>query len=330
MRRWYLLVLGWSVAACSLDAATPVWRKTAVQRWSVGEPAALRVDRVWFNELGEPFWNEAPLGPAGAEICDSAARAPAANVGRFVGRRTVMLGPRVDELRCLRSDGAGTESTLLGLDGSGAVAWRRPLTFVSGERRIELWLLGASPEGLVLSSFEVWSPANGATLVPARTHPVGPEGRPVPDHQATGAAIYHPTRGEIFFFTAEVSLVRREGGLFRFDPKTGTQELLRPVTAGWMGTHHQVEAMALAPGGRQLLLARRSTVRDASPVSFAAFDLDLKRYDFEERHGTGHACSEPRVSVGPKGQIAFSYRDESRQEHVLVTYEAFARERASD
>lgn len=321
MPRWIsCVVLSLFVAQCSSGAAPPV-RRVSEQRHPFGESDAPRLDLVSFDDGGEPRWIDSAVHQLATGACDTKPPQRSANGSPLYPRRTRMLDPRVDERRCPRVGGAGTDTSLLGLDGSGTLTWQRALTFVSDERKLDQWLLGATPEGLVLSSLEVWSPASGATLVPALTHPVGPELRPVPDHQLTGAAIYHSARGEILYFTAEVSLLRREGGLYRFDPKTGAQELLRPVAAGFLGTHENVEAMALAPGGRLLLLARRSTVRDASPVSFAVFDLELKRYVFEQRHGTGHACSEPRVTVGPKGNVAFSYRDESDRQHVVVSYQ---------
>jgi hypothetical protein len=327
MPRWISCLILLVLAQCSLGAAEPPVRRVAEQRHPFGESGAPRLDLVSFDEGGAPRWIETAVHQVATGACDTKPPQRSANGSPLYPRRTRMLDPRVDERRCPIAGGAGTDASLLGLDGSGTLTWQRALTFVSGERKLDQWLLGATPEGLVLSSLEVWSPASGATLVPARTHPVGPEKRPVPDHQLTGAAIYHAARGEILFFTAEVSLLRRAGGLYRFDPKTGAQELLRPVAAGSMGTHEDVEAMALAPGGRLLLLARRSTVRDASPVSFAVFDLELKRYVFEQRHGTGHACSEPRVTVGPKGKVAFSYRDETDRQHVVVVYELLAVDR---
>lgn len=320
MSRWISCLVLLFLSQCSVGAAGPPVRRASEQRHPFSESDAPRLDLVSFDDGGEPRWIDSAVHQLATGACDTKPPQRSANGSLLYPRRTRMLDPRVDERRCPRAGGAGTDTSLLGFDGSGTLTWQRALTFVSGERELDQWLLGATPEGLVLSSLEVWSPASGATLVPARTHPVGPESRPVPDHQLTGAAIYHPARGEILFFTAEVSLLRREGGLYRFDPRTGAQELLHPVAAGLLGTHENVEAMALAPGGRLLLLARRSTVRDASPVSFAVFDLELKRYVFEQRHGTGHACSEPRVTVGPKGKVAFSYRDENDRQHVVVSY----------
>lgn len=321
MARWIFCLLFFSLPECSLGAAAPPVQRLSEQRHAFGESDAPRVDRVSFDASGSPVWIDTLVHQVATGGCDTQPLRQSPAGFALYPRRTVLLAPRVDLRRCPRSAGAGTDTSLLGLDATGNLTWQRPLVFVSGERKIEQWLLGATSEGLVLSSFEVWSPVSGATLVPPRTHPVGPEGRPVPDHQFTGAALYHSTRGEIFHFTAEVTLVRREGGLFRFDPKSGTQELLHPVTASWMGTHDQVEAMAVAPGGRLLLLARRSTVRGASSVSFAVFDLDRKRYVFEERHGEGHVCSAPLVAVGPKGQVVFTYRDENERQHVVVSYE---------
>ena len=104
------------------------------------------------------------------------------------------------------------------------------------------------------------------------------------------------------------------------DPESGARELLRAVSARMTGTYERVEMMALGTAGRLLFLARRSTVRDASPVSLAVFDLESKSYVFQQRHGAGHACSDPRVVVGSGGRVAFSFRDASDRQHVLVHY----------
>lgn len=307
--------------ACGVAAPPPPVELVGEERFAFADPAAApRVDLPYFDSSGRLRWNDSPIHQQATGACDTVAPQRLAAGQALYPRQTRMLGPRVDERRCPRPGGAGTEAVLMGLDPGGQVSWQRPLVFRSGKRQIDQWLIGATPDGLVLSSLEVWSPLTGETVVPAPTHPVEPEGRPVPDHELTGTAIYHPGRREILAFTADVTLTRRRGGLYRIDQASGERELLHPVTATLAGSYERVEAMALDPAGRLLLLARRSSVRGASSVSFAVFDLDSRRYLFQERHGTGHTCSEPRTLVGPNGQVVFSYRDANDRQFVVVRY----------
>lgn len=316
----FALALTLFVTVHALAASPPPIRRAGEQRFGFADLDAPRVGLSYFDDAAQPAWNDMPIHQRATGACDTDPAQRSADGRALYPRRTRMLGPRVDERQCPRPGGAGTDATLIGFDSTGTVTWQRPLAFISGERRIDQWLIGATPEGLVLSSLEVWSPRTGETVVPARTHPVGIERRPVPDEQLTGTAVYHPKRREILLFAADVTLIRRQGGLYRIDLGTGTHELLRAVSAGLTGTYERAEAMALSADGRLLFLARRSTVRDSSPVSFAVFDLESRRYVFQERHGEGHACSEPRVVAGPAGQVAFSYRDHSDRQNVVVTY----------
>lgn len=309
MRRPFPLLLLLACAQCSVSAASPPLEWLEEQRFGFAEAPRWRVDRLALDDQGRLHWDASALDVPAIPACEG----PPARRLEPPERRVVMLDPRVDERRCPGDSAAW----LFGFDASGALAWKRPLVFVSGEHRIAQRLVGATPEGLVLSSLEVWSPATGKTLVPARTHRPD-SGRKVPDHHVTGAAIYDPVGNAILYFTADVTLVRRKGGLYRFDLATGAVDLLRPVSASWLGTHDNVEGMAIAR--RWLFLARRNTVRGVAPVSLAVFDLDRKRYIFEQRFSGGHDYSEPRVVLGPDGVVAFSYRNANNREHVAVRF----------
>ncbi len=315
MRHPFPLLLLLACTQCSVGAASPPLERLEEERFGFAEASQWRVDRLSLDDKGRLHWDASALDVPAIPACDAGPPGTPTRRLEPPERRVVMLDPRVD----LRTCPGDSEAWLFGFDATGALAWQRPLVFVSGEHRIRLWLSGATPEGLVLSSLEVWSPTTGKTLVPARTHPPGAE-RMVPDHNVFGAAIYDPEGHAIFYFKADVTLVRRRGGLYRFDLATGAVDLLRPVSASWLGTYENVEGMAIDPAHRWLYLARRNTVRDATPVSLAVFDLDRNRYIFEQRFGVGHDCSEPRVVLGPDGGVAFSYRDPNDQEHVAVRF----------
>ena len=305
-------------AACATE---PALRMTTVAETRVpfpGPPAATpRVDRPCFDADGRLRWDDTVVHVQPTGGCDTVPpqRGPGGTLLR--PRRNRLQSPRVDERRCPRAGGPATDGTLVGIDVMGAATWQRPLTFASDAHAVEQWLIGASPDGLVLSSLEVWSPATGETLVPARTQPVGAESRPVPTHRFQAAAVYDPRRRQVYVFDADVTLLRRAGGLQRFDPASGSLEMLQEVSGGWAGTYDRVEAMAV--DGRHLFLARQRSTRGASFVSLAVFDLEARRVVFEARHGEGHFCSDPQVVVGPAG-IGFAYRDQSDAAHVLVHY----------
>jgi hypothetical protein len=308
------------VTACATEAA-PKMVTVAETRvpFPVASDVTPRVDRPYFAPDGRLRWDDTVIHVQPTGACDTVPPGTAPGGAPLRPRRNRLQAPRVDERRCPRAGGPGTEGTLVGIDGSGAATWQRPLAFDSGGRPLEQWLIGASPDGLVVSSLEVWSPATGQTVVPARTHPAGPDSRPVPSHQFQHAAAYDPRRRQVYVFDADVTLVRRAGGLHRFDPGTGALELIQDVSAGWTGTYDRVEAMALTPDGRHLLLARQRSTRGPASVSLAVFDLDARQTVFEAEHGKGHHCSDPQVIAGPAG-VGFAYRDANTAEHVLVHY----------
>ena len=280
-----------------------------------------RVNRAYFDATNALRWDDRAVHQEATGDCDTPSTWLAPNGRRLFSRRTRMLGPRVDERRCPRSGRPGTDIALVGFDADGRVKWQRPLMFRSGEYAIDQTLIGTTPEGLVLSDLEVCSPSTGETIVPARTHRSGgPESRPVPDHHFVSSALYHPKRNEFLVFDAEVTLVHREGGLYRIDARTGAKELLWGVAATLIGTYDRVEEIALSRNGNFVLLAQREAVRGPSSVSVAVLDLEAGRRVFEQRHGRGHACAAPQVLAGDDGHVGFAYRDEHTREHVLVHY----------
>lgn len=273
-----------------------------------------RVDRPYFEDDGRLRWD-------GGRVDEPPLRACAeAEPGRLAPpRRAVLARPRVDERRCPEPGGGRRlRKTLVGFDAQGRVSWERPLVFRSGDVEIEQWLIGATPEALVLSDLEVWSPATGETLVPAPTHLAG--ARPVPDHHFSTSALYLPASGALLAFQADVTLVRREGGVYRIALDTGRKELWLPVSATLTGTYDRVETMAQSRDGRFVLLGLRQEVRGPSSVAVALHDLKTAALAFEERFGDGHSCSDPQVLAGADGHFAFAYRDDNARAHVLVLY----------
>ncbi|HEX9667937.1 MAG TPA: hypothetical protein VGC93_00515, partial [Thermoanaerobaculia bacterium] len=235
-------------------------------------------------------------------------------------RRVRMLAPRVDERRCARAGGApGTDLALVGF-AAGRPVWQRPLAFASGPWRLDRQLIGAAREGLVLSDLEVWSPASGKTIVPARTHAVAGESRRVPDHEVHGAALYHPRRRAVYLFAADVTLLRRDGGVFRLDLASGERTLVVPVATTLLGGFDRVEEMALAGGGRYLLLAQRLETRGPGAASLAVVDLESGERVFVARHGEGHVCADPRLVAGAGRDFGFAYRDGTERRWVVVHY----------
>ena len=161
------------------------------------QPPALRLDRPYFDADRRLRWDATVIRGGLGGGCDSAGLRTGAGGPALPVQRNRLRAPRVDEWRCPRVAGRPAEARLMGIAETGAVSWQRGLAFPSGTNALDQWLIGASPEGLVLSSLEVWSPSTGVTLVPARTHPVGPEARPVPDHQFQSAALYDPRRRQV-------------------------------------------------------------------------------------------------------------------------------------
>jgi hypothetical protein len=235
-------------------------------------------------------------------------------------RRTALHAPRVDEYACRPGARPRAERLLVGVSGLGAVAWRRPLVYPSGASPIDLALAGATPGALVLSDLEVVSPTTGETIVPPRTRAIEGEGRAVPVESVQGPAAYLPSSGAVLYFEADVTLVRRDGGLFRVDPRSGVRTLLLPVTADLLGRYDRVESIAPTDDGRFAVLGRRRSTRGPSSVSVAVLDLASGRLVFEETHGDGHACFDAQVVVGTGGLFTFTYRDDTLARRVVVEY----------
>jgi hypothetical protein len=188
----------------------------------------------------------------------------------------------------------------------------------SGNAEFDLWLISATPDALILSNLEVWSPATGETLVQARMHSAGP--RQAPDHQYSTSALFLPETREMLVFKADVTLFRREGGVYRIGLDTGRKELWLPVSATLLGTYTRVETMALSLDGRFAIFGLSQEARPSTWVGVAVYDLATRDRLFFERLGSGHLCSAPQVLTGADGHFALAYRDENTRHHVLKHY----------
>jgi hypothetical protein len=244
----------------------------------------------------------------------NAVSAPQEICAKPASAQAILAIPRVDQWRC--ADGAGF---LAGLSDDGRIRWKRPLTFVSGTRRINQRVLGISETKLVLSSLEIWSPLTGETVFPAPVREISSEKRKIPIYQFNYAAAHRSGHGDFFVFDPEGSHFEGKGGLYRLPPPgTAPTRLMAP-------DHHlfspiYVVELQLDATGRYLLVGEEWRNRGPRWVRFAIYDLDSDGRIFEERHGEGNLCHEPRITVGPDGQVAFSYRNESKTEKVIVHY----------
>ena len=81
-----------------------------------------------------------------------------------------------------------------------------------------------------------------------------------------------------------------------------------------------MESIAPTDDGRFAVLGRRRSTRGPSSVSVAVLDLASGRLVFEETLGDGHACFDPRVTVGPGGLFTLTYRDDTLARRVVVQY----------
>ena len=122
-------------------------------------------------------------------------------------------------------------------------------------------------------------------------------------------------------FRADVTLLRREGGIYRIGLDTGRKELWLPVSATLLGTYDRVESMVASDDGRLAVLGLCHDVRGPASVGVAVYDLATRKRLFAGRFCGGRAsCSAPQVVAGADGHFAFAYRDDSAREHVLTHY----------
>lgn len=289
---------------------------------SSNDNPAPRVNRPYFDQTGQLHWTDSPVHSEATGACDTQPPQLNPNGYPIYPRQTKFFAPRVDERLCSRAGGT-TEITLIGIDSNGKKSWQRQTVFQSGAHPIDQRLIGASADGLVLSSLEVWSPNSGKTILPPATRPIPTESRTVPLHTSWGAALYHPVRQTFYLFEANVTLTTRQGGLYELNPANGAKTLIHRVVTTLLGGFDRVEEMALTPDRRHLALAQQLSARGPTHVSLLILDLSSNRPVFFERfcQASNETCADPHVVVGPKGAIGFSYANHNRREHQLIQYE---------
>lgn len=305
-----ILLLASLGAGLAFAGGGPQVTKVREQKLPIPKGTGPFIDRPYFDAAGHLRWNGGPAPLSGGDLCEPG--------GVARQRITLLLAPRVDEIRCAR--GAATETLLLGLDAAGGIVWRRPLGFRSGTYTFEEIVIGAAREGITLNNLTVLSPATGEILSHPPTHPVGAERRPVPDYELSQTALWLADRRAFVVFEADVTLVRRSGGLSLLDPKTGNRDLLLPVATTLLGGHWKVEAMAVDRSGRYLLLGQRLAVRGPGGTSFAVFDLAERRVVYEERFAEDHYTQDPSLVVTDRGDVGFSFVDGTAGQRLLAHY----------
>jgi hypothetical protein len=284
--------------------------------------SASSVNRPYFDGDDSLRWDGALVYGANDSECEPLPNALSTSV--VIMRKVRLRLPYVEEVKCRNPDGSSRPEILLaGFSSNGQMKWQRRLSFKSGSHQLDQWLIGASAEGLVLSSLEVWSPETGETIVPAITHIVGTgaEARPVPDYNFTYAALYDSTRKVFYVFEANVSLSKHDGGVYRLNPRTKEKDLLYGVVAMALGVYDHVEAMERSLNGKYLLLAHRQTARGPNSVSFLIFDIEQRAPVYQSRFGEGEFCSSSQIVVGTNGNVGFAYRNNSRKQYYMIHFQ---------
>jgi hypothetical protein len=271
-----------------------------------------QISPPYFDAGGQLRWEK--LLPAASSSC--------ANGITEVERITLMLSPRVDRARCPRDGNLrSTKEFLVGVNEQGKTIWQRQLGFISGTFTVEETVIGASPDGIVLNNLTVIAPSSGDIVTQAPTHRVGREQRPMPDYDLTGSALYLADRQGLLWFSADVTLIERKGGLYLIDAATGQKDLLAPVSTTLLGGYWRIEQMATAQqDDRHIFLAQRFAIRGPGGVSLAVFDLEQRKIVYEDRFGEGHFCSEPQIVSGSGNSFGFAYIDKTIGKRILIHY----------
>ncbi len=264
-----------------------------------------RVNLPYFDSANRVQWEGTDIPPPNYKVCP-----------KPVVLRAVLARPRVDIWRC--GNGRGF---LAGISETGERRWVRELVYPSGQYQIKQHVLGANTSGLVLSTLDIWSPDTGKTLVEPPVTYFPSEQRAVPKFTFVYAAAYRASTGDYFTYDPGGVRFDGKGGVYRVHATKNTWERLMPAASKLLAPI-DVLNIQFDASGRYLLLGERWGFRGQNWVRFVVFDLDKRRRVFEERHGEGTFCLDPRIVVGADGHIAFSYRSDSAQgrEHVLVRY----------
>jgi hypothetical protein len=274
-----------------------------------------QINRLYFDNQNKLYWNSASIKTLST---------PCLTKANEYQRKTLILNPRVDQVHCASVDNkTGDTSFLVRLDSAGQAIWQRDLIFNSGEFKIKEYVRGATLQGIVLNNLTVLSPLSGEILIPSKlkSEKQSPLVRPIPLHSVSRASAYIPERKGFISYTADVTLVKKTGGLYFIDEFSGKKELWLPVVITYRAAWNVLE-MAPIPGGRYLLLAHKLDLRGSNRVSMAVFDLDTRKIVYEERFGENECCDSPQLIVGEDGNFgfAFIYRTTKESKRVLIHY----------
>lgn len=222
-------------------------------------------------------------------------------------RETVILNPRVDECRCTGKTpgGVGITISYAGIDNSSHESWHR-YSYIQ-DKDPGRQLAAATPDGLVFSNFEVWSPYTGDTIRPA----LGSRG-------SADTTCYLPERNAYLQFDADVTLFHAKGGLFLYT-MDGMRELVLPVDTTFLG-YYRVESIIPVPRTSLIILGERYSKRGPGSARFELFDLGSRKVLFQDERSEEHYITSVKVIAGADGHVAFSYLDESDAQYHIVHY----------
>ncbi len=289
--------------------------KILEERFPLVEGWQTQINRLYFDDQNKLHWNNSSIKTLST---------PCLTKANEYQRQTLLLNPRIDHVRCTSvDDKTGDNGFLVQLDPAGKVIWQRELAFNSGEFKIKEYVRGAYQQGIVLNNLTVLSPLSGDILIPPKlkTEKQSPPIRPIPFHSVSRASAYIPERKGFVSYTADVTLVKKTGGLYFIDESSGKKELWLPVVTTHRAAWNVLE-MAPIPGGRYLLLAHKLDLRGSNRVSVTVFDLDTRKIVYEERFGENECCDSPQIIVGKDGNFgfAFIYRTTKESKRVLIHY----------
>ncbi len=273
------------------------------------------INRPYFDGQGKLRWNNALI---------KTETTPCVPEKTEYQRLTVMLNPRVDHVRCTRNDGVyGDKGFLVGLDSLGKPTWQRELVFESGEYKIDQHVSGATQQGILLDDLTLLSPMTGEVLIPPKLKPNqhNPALRPVPLYSFARATTYMPERKGFLIYSANVTLIEKNGGIYFIDELTGNKELWLPVITTYRVAWN-IREMAVAPGGRFVYITQKLDLRGSGRVSIAVFDTETRKIVYEDRFGEKECCDSPQVVVGKNGNFGFAFISRSTDEskRVLIHY----------
>jgi len=257
-----------------------------------------RVNRPYFDERNQLQWNNEKKNP---RICGVASQSECHH-------EVVLLEPRVDYCSC-PSNSCGTE-VLIGLDDQEEMVWQRELMCYDED------VIGATPQAIVLSTLEVIDPKTGMVLEPLITELNNKRAK---YHFFMGTTAFRKKAKDFVLFDAEYSLFSTKGGLYLFEPEHEIKELIRKGERRFL-RHLNVRNIALSEDEKFAFLGQMWETRGPFHVEFAIFDLEKKRTVFKERLENKFSCGDPIIVVGKNGHVAMSYRNDSKNKHVIVHY----------